>query len=166
MKSPSLSSDISQGKEGYRFDVPGAFEIPVAVATVARRFERRPDAVICLGLIWQGETTHAQHIGEAVTGALMRLAVETGVPVIHEVLTTATAEQARARCLTPETNRGTEADRVFDLVKYFLDQGYSVLLADRFGRLFQVLRNVHRRQVPCTGRCETVANPRSYRWLP
>jgi 6,7-dimethyl-8-ribityllumazine synthase len=91
--------------------VPGAFEIPVAAAVVARRRAGRPGAVICLGLIWQGETTHAQHIGEAVTDALMRVAVETGVPMIHEVLTIATADQARARCLSPETNRGTEAAR-------------------------------------------------------
>ena len=98
--------------------VPGAFEIPVAAATIARRFTEPPDAVICLGLIWQGETTHAQHIGEAVTDALMRVAVETGVPMVHEVLTIATAEQARVRCLTPETNRGTEAARTaLDMAK-------------------------------------------------
>ena len=67
--------------------------------------------VVCLGLLWQGETTHAQHIGEAVTDALMHIAVETGVPMIHEVLTVATVGQADARCLAPETNRGTEAAR-------------------------------------------------------
>ena len=91
--------------------VPGAFEIPVAAAVVARRSVDRPHAVVCLGLLWQGETTHAQHIGEAVTDALMHIAVETGVPMIHEVLTVATVGQADARCLAPETNRGTEAAR-------------------------------------------------------
>ena len=91
--------------------VPGAFEIPVAAAVVARRTVDRPRAVVCLGLLWQGETTHAQHIGEAVTDALMHIAVETGVPMIHEVLTVATVAQADARCLAPGTNRGIEAAR-------------------------------------------------------
>lgn len=91
--------------------VPGAFEIPVAAAIVARRSVDRPRAVVCLGLLWQGETTHAQHIGEAVTDALMHIAVETGVPMVHEVLTVATIAQAEARCLAPDTNRGTEAAR-------------------------------------------------------
>ena len=100
--------------------VPGSFEIPVATAALARRGERRPEAVICLGLIWQGETTHAQHIGESVTTALMQIAVETGVPVIHEVLTIAKPEQAKVRCLDPETNRGTEAARTaLDMARLF-----------------------------------------------
>ncbi len=91
------------------FRVPGAYEIPVVTATLARRENRRPDGIICLGLIWQGETTHAQHIGEAVSMALMDVAVESGVPVVHQVLSVSTEEQAVARCLTPKTNRGKEA---------------------------------------------------------
>lgn len=89
--------------------VPGSFEVPVVAATLARRKTGRPDIILCFGVIWQGETTHAQHIGEAVSFALMDIGVETGVPVIHQVLTVATQEQAVARCLTPETNRGAEA---------------------------------------------------------
>jgi len=89
--------------------VPGAFEIPVAVACLLRRSGTKPDAVLCLGVIWVGETLHAQHIGEAVTSALMGLQVAAGVPCIHEVLTVSSEEQARARCLDPKTNRGLEA---------------------------------------------------------
>jgi 6,7-dimethyl-8-ribityllumazine synthase len=102
------------GRAGAEFEivrVPGAFECPVAAATLARRSTGRPDAVIVLGLIWRGETTHADQIGGAVTDALMRIALETGVPVVHEVITVSTAEQARARCLDPATNRGIEAAR-------------------------------------------------------
>ncbi|MFO1460417.1 MAG: 6,7-dimethyl-8-ribityllumazine synthase [Verrucomicrobiota bacterium] len=91
--------------------VPGSWEIPVVAAAVARRNRGRPDAILCFGVIWQGETFHAQHIGDAVSDALMRLAVEFGVPVIHQVLTVSTEEQAVARCLNPETNRGIEAAR-------------------------------------------------------
>src|SRR5258708_5049079 len=83
--------------------VPGAFEIPIAAAMAAKR-SPPPHAVICLGVIWQGETTHADHIGKAVTDALMRLSLDSGVPCIHEVITVRTEEQARARCLNPETN--------------------------------------------------------------
>lgn len=91
--------------------VPGAWEIPVAAAALARRLTPPPDAVVCLGLILQGETSHADHIGEAVSQGLMRLALKTGVPMIHEVLTVTGVEQARVRCLDPETNRGREAAR-------------------------------------------------------
>ncbi|MBL9175069.1 MAG: 6,7-dimethyl-8-ribityllumazine synthase [Verrucomicrobiales bacterium] len=91
--------------------VPGSWEIPVVAATVARRSRGRPDAILCFGVIWQGETLHAQHIGDAVSDALMRLAVESGIPVIHQVLTVSTEEQAVARCLNPDTNRGLEAAR-------------------------------------------------------
>ena len=89
--------------------VPGAFEIPMAASELARRVRNRPAAILCLGVIWQGETAHAHHIGEAITQALMQLQMTTGVPCIHEVLLVKDRAQARARCLTPSTNRGTEA---------------------------------------------------------
>lgn len=89
--------------------VPGAFEIPVVAAALARRPVGRPDAILCLGVIWQGETNHADHVGEAVTRALMDIQVQSGIPCIHEVLTVRSEDQARARCLEPTTNRGIEA---------------------------------------------------------
>lgn len=88
--------------------VPGAFEVPVVAGALARQFPHW-DAVICLGVILQGQTSHAQHVGEAVTAGLMQLAVNTGVPMIHEVLVFTNEEQARVRCLSREFNRGTEA---------------------------------------------------------
>ena len=89
--------------------VPGAFEIPVAVSALLEREFNEPEAILCLGLIWQGETNHAQQIGGAVTQALMELSWTTGVPIIHEVITVTTEAQAKARCLDPSTNRGKEA---------------------------------------------------------
>ncbi len=88
--------------------VPGAFEIPVAVAKLATATPA-PSAILCLGVILRGATTHAQHIGEAVTEALAAIAVHSRVPVIHEVLLLENAQQAEERCLSPKKNRGAEA---------------------------------------------------------
>ncbi|MBL67883.1 MAG: 6,7-dimethyl-8-ribityllumazine synthase [Verrucomicrobiales bacterium] len=95
--------------EVEQVSVPGAFEIPVVCAQLARRDNDRPSAVICLGVIIRGETTHADHIGVTVSRLLGQIAAETGVPVIHEVLLLENEEQARQRCLNTVTNRGTEA---------------------------------------------------------
>ncbi len=88
--------------------VPGAYEIPVVVAQLTT-IHPRPAAILCLGVILRGETTHAAHIGEAVTRALMEIQVASGVPVVHEVLLLENEAQAQARCLDPKHNRGQEA---------------------------------------------------------
>jgi len=87
--------------------VPGAYEIPLQVQRLART--KRYAAIIALGVVWQGKTLHAQEILRATTDALMRISLETDVPVIHEVLAVATEAEARARCMGAKLNRGCEA---------------------------------------------------------
>ena len=94
--------------------VPGAYEIPVVVERLARisageRNRHNCDAIVCLGVILRGETTHAAHIGEAVSSALMQIQLLHEIPVIHEVLLLENHEQARVRCLGKQHNRGLEA---------------------------------------------------------
>ncbi len=89
--------------------VPGAFEIPVVAARLAQAKEAPFAAIVCLGVILRGETTHAEHIGEAVSHALARLQVNNQIPIIHEVLLLENEEQAKIRCLGRTHNRGTEA---------------------------------------------------------
>jgi len=74
---------------------PGAFEIP----TVANRLAAsgRYAAVICLGAVIRGETTHDQHINRAVSTALCEIGVRHGLPVLFGLLTCNTIEQAIAR---------------------------------------------------------------------
>jgi len=89
--------------------VPGAYEIPVVAAHLARSGSASPAAIICLGVILRGATTHAQHIGEAVSTALAQVQINHGVPVIHEVLLLENELQAKQRCLEKKHNRGLEA---------------------------------------------------------
>ena len=89
--------------------VPGSFEIPLGVQALAER--GNVDAVFAFGLLWQGETSHADLIATAVTNALLDISLRLKVPVLHEVIVAQTEEQARERCLGTKMNRGTEAAR-------------------------------------------------------
>jgi 6,7-dimethyl-8-ribityllumazine synthase len=96
--------------------VPGAFEIPAVAARLAQASAvhaagntQHVSAIICLGVIFQGETSHAQHIGWGVTHALAQIQVLHKQPVIHGVFVFEKEKHARVRCLGVKHNRGAEA---------------------------------------------------------
>jgi 6,7-dimethyl-8-ribityllumazine synthase len=86
--------------------VPGAFEIPLVADRLAASGQYA--AVICLGAVIRGETTHDQHINRAVSLALTDSSVRSGVPVLFGVLTCNTMEQAIHRSGGNVGNKGAE----------------------------------------------------------
>jgi 6,7-dimethyl-8-ribityllumazine synthase len=85
--------------------VPGSHEIPWAVQQLAA--SGRFDAVIGLGVLIAGDTNHHEMVGDAVAAALMRVSLDTRVPVINGVIVVNTLAQAEARATGP-INRGRE----------------------------------------------------------
>lgn len=85
--------------------VPGSHEVPWAAQRLAAGGRR--DCVIGLGVLVAGDTNHHELVGESVSHALQRVALETGVPVINGVMAVNTLAQARARCVGKIT-RGAE----------------------------------------------------------
>ena len=89
--------------------VPGAFEIPLVVQELASKEENEIDAILALGVIIQGDTSHAELLAQSVTHALQQIMLASRIPVIHEVLSCKDEAQAKIRCLDNQYNRGTEA---------------------------------------------------------
>ena len=88
--------------------VPGTWEVPPVVARLLTSVEK-PDAVVALGCILQGQTPHAAILGGDVGGALMALQVEHQVPVAWGILTPDTQEQGLDRAGLKMGNKGREA---------------------------------------------------------
>jgi 6,7-dimethyl-8-ribityllumazine synthase len=87
--------------------VPGAFEIPLAAQHAAE--SGRFDAIVCLGCLIRGETSHFEYISSAVSHGLTTAAAATGVPMAFGVLTTHSIEEALARAADGTGNKGHEA---------------------------------------------------------
>ena len=86
---------------------PGAFELPIVAARLARR--KQYDAIIALGAVIRGETPHFEYICSECAGGLSRVATETGMPVVFGVLTVDNVSQAEDRSGEEESNKGSEA---------------------------------------------------------
>lgn len=87
--------------------VPGAFEIPL----VAKKMAKNPkyDAVICLGAVIKGSTSHYDYVCSEVSKGIAHVSLESEKPVIFGVLTTNTIEQAIERAGTKAGNKGYES---------------------------------------------------------
>jgi 6,7-dimethyl-8-ribityllumazine synthase len=87
--------------------VPGAFEIPMAAKKLADQDQY--DAVICLGAVIRGATTHYDYVCAEVSKGIAAVSLEAGIPVIFGILTTETIEQAIERAGTKAGNKGFDA---------------------------------------------------------
>ncbi len=97
------------GSESNAIEVeaPGAFELPIIAQALASRADI--DAVVCLGCVLTGETSHDRYICDAVAHGLTRVGLDFGKPVAFGVLTCQTVAQARARAGGDRGNKGEEA---------------------------------------------------------
>lgn len=87
--------------------VPGAFEIPVVAQKMAE--SGKYDAVICLGAVIKGSTSHYDHVCAEVSKGVAAVGLKTGVPTIFGILTTDNIEQAIERAGTKAGNKGYDA---------------------------------------------------------
>ena len=87
--------------------VPGSFELPLACRKLAER--GAVDAVIALGAVIRGATSHYDYVAGNAASGVAQVAMQTGVPCIFGVLTTDTIEQAIERAGTKAGNKGAEA---------------------------------------------------------
>jgi len=86
---------------------PGAYDLPVIAQTLART--GRYDAVVCLGCVIRGETTHDRYVAYGATTGLIQVSLESSLPVTFGVLTTQTLEQAEDRSGGAHGSKGEDA---------------------------------------------------------
>jgi len=87
--------------------VPGGFEIPAVASKMIEK--KKFDAIICLGAVLRGDTSHYELIAGQVARGIATLGIKSDVPVIFGVVTTETLEQAIERAGTKAGNRGWDA---------------------------------------------------------
>jgi len=86
--------------------VPGAFEIPLIASKMAN--SGNYDAVICLGAVIRGSTTHYDYVCSEVSKGIAQVSMASGVPVMFGILTTENIEQAIERAGTKAGNKGSD----------------------------------------------------------
>ena len=97
------------GAKAERVAVPGAFEIPGAIALAASKKGRRYDGYVALGCVIRGETSHYDYVcGESARG-LMDLAVQQKLAIGYGIVTVNTMDQAKARAFTDRGDKGGDA---------------------------------------------------------
>ncbi len=116
----TLEAEGIPGEQLFLSSVPGTFELPVAAKILLQK-HGDIDAVIAIGCVIKGETTHNEYINHAVATGLTQLSILSGKPCIFGVLTPNTMEQAKDRAGGKHGNKGIEAAvtalRMIDLKK-------------------------------------------------
>jgi 6,7-dimethyl-8-ribityllumazine synthase len=87
-------------------DVPGAFELPLVAQRLA---QEGCHAVVCLGAVVEGDTDHYEHVAHRASEGLMRVQLDTGIPIAFGILTTRDVEAAILRSQPGPENKGREA---------------------------------------------------------
>jgi 6,7-dimethyl-8-ribityllumazine synthase len=114
-----IAADLRRGAEralaaaGASFEsvtVPGAFELPAAIA-IAAKTRRDFDGYVALGCVIRGQTTHYDHICESTADALQRLAIDHGLAIGYGILTCENEAQALPRASPEGRDKGGEAVR-------------------------------------------------------
>lgn len=98
--SPLLETTVSELKKHKvanvtTFRVPGALEIPLVTQMIIKKY--KPNAVIALGAIIKGETSHYKHVSRESIRGIMNISLQTNTPVIQGILTTLNIKQAQER---------------------------------------------------------------------
>jgi 6,7-dimethyl-8-ribityllumazine synthase len=120
---PGISEELAQGAIAAlerggatydRFAVPGAFEIPAAIAFAALAqaeggARRQYDGYVALGCVIRGETTHYDYVCQESARGLQKLAIERGLAIGYGIITVENEAQAWARARIGEKNRGGAA---------------------------------------------------------
>jgi 6,7-dimethyl-8-ribityllumazine synthase len=86
--------------------VPGAFELPITAKAYA--LKKEIDAVVCLGVVIRGDTTHYDYVCAETARGIMQVGLDTLKPILFGVLTTENEHQAEVRSLPDTTNKGYE----------------------------------------------------------
>ncbi len=94
-------------------DIGGSYELPFAARHLIDTTE--VDVVIPIGVLVKGSTMHFEYIAEAVSQGIMRVSLDTGVPVLFGVLTCLTEEQAKERAIGPGNHGPSWADTAVEL---------------------------------------------------
>lgn len=100
-----LRHDVSEDDIDLAW-VPGAFEIPVVAKKMAE--SKKYDAIICLGAVIRGSTSHYDYVCAEVSKGVAQVSMTVGIPVMFGILTTDTIEQAIERAGTKAGNKGYE----------------------------------------------------------
>jgi len=101
---------LRHGVKGEDIEIawcPGSFEIPLIALKMAQ--SKKYDAIICLGAVIQGATSHFEYIATEVTKGIAKVSLDTGIPVSYGIITASTLEQAIERAGTKEGNTGFKA---------------------------------------------------------